>query len=274
MRLSIRLTGVCIVLVILAQACTSTEASSSNARLVQRAHAPEAPCWIDRPDCLAVAGESALILWGNQTTLCLILGNQPETQVHAARRDAELAYARFLAVDIETSSTLRTVFTNDSYRLQFDENIKEQVSHRVGASCKAAQYNVVHEVSPEGVPMWSVFVLFKGVSEEDVAKHRIAIAAERERLENLPPLQDEWVVSLFNIDDSVSVYVNDLKINQCDLSRSCKVKLSPHFRPGTNRVRFVYRNEVFLWTYGYEVFKNDEMMYKGRWSSLGLWVAL
>ena len=51
----------------------------------------------------------------------------------AARRDAELAYARFLAVDIETSSTLRTVFTNDSYRLQFDENIKEQVSQTVGA---------------------------------------------------------------------------------------------------------------------------------------------
>ena len=61
------------------------------------------------------------------------------------------------------------------------------------------------------VPKWSVFVLLK-VFEEDVAKHRLAIAAEKERLENLPPSQDEWVVSLFNIDDSVSVYVNDLRV--------------------------------------------------------------
>ncbi len=263
MKLSIRLTGVCVVLVVLAQACASADASSSSARLAQSAPAPKPPCWVDKPDCLALAGESALYFVGQSDNPLAHPGQPARESVHAARRDAELAYARFLAVDIETSSTLRTVFTNDSYRVQFNENIHEQVSHTVGALHKAAQYNVAHEVSPEGVPMWSVFVLLK-VFEGDVAKHRIAIAAEKERLENLPPLQDEWVVSLFNIDDSASVYVNDLKINQCDLSRSCKVKLSPHFRPGTNRVSIVYRNEALLWTYGYEVFKNDEIMYKGR----------
>ena len=263
MRLSIRLTGVCIVLALLAQACASAEASSSSGLVVQNAPKPEAPCWIDRPDCLAVAGESALYFVGQSESPLAHPGQPARESVHAARRDAELAYARFLAVDIETSSTLRTVFTNDSYRLQFDENIKEQVSQTVGALRKAAQYNVSHDVSPDGVPKWSVFVLLK-VFEEDVAKHRLAIAAEKERLENLPPSQDEWVVSLFNIDDSVSVYVNDLKINQCDLSRSCKVKLSPHFRPGSNQVRLVYRNEALFWTYGYEVFKNEELMYKGR----------
>ena len=36
-----------------------------------------------------------------------------------------------------------------------------------------------------------VFVLLK-VFEEDVAKHRLAIAEEKKRLE--PPPQDEWVV--------------------------------------------------------------------------------
>ena len=263
MKLSIRSTDVCIVLALLAQACTSNDASLSSVRLASTMPVAEAPCWIDKPDCLAVEGESALYFVGQSDNPLAHPGQPARESVHAARRDAELAYARFLAVDIETSSTLRTVFTNDSYRVQFDENIKEQVSQTVGALRKAAQYNVAHEVSPEGVPVWSVFVLLK-VFEEDVAKHRIAIAAEKERLENLPPLQDEWVVSLFNIDDSVSVYVNDLKINQCDLSRSCKVKLSPHFRPGTNQVSLVYRNEAFLWTYGYEVFKNDELMYKGR----------
>ena len=26
----------------------------------------------------------------------------------------------------------------------------------------------------------------------------------------------------------------------------------------------MYRNEALFWTYGYEVFKNEELMYKGR----------
>ena len=161
MRLSIRLTGVRIVLIVLAQACAPTEASSPSARVVQNAPKPEPPCWIDKPDCLAVAGESALYFVGQSDNPVAHPGQPARESVHAARRDAELAYARFLAVDIETSSILRTVFTNDSYRLQFNENIKEQVSQTVGALRKAAQYNVAHEVSPEGVPMWSVFVLLK-----------------------------------------------------------------------------------------------------------------
>ena len=184
------------------------EASSSSGLVVQNALSLRRR--VDRSARLsAVAGESALYFVGQSESPLAHPGQPARESVHAARRDAELAYARFLAVDIETSSTLRTVFTNDSYRLQFEENIKEQVSQTVGALRKAAQYNVSHDASPDGVPKWSVFVLLK-VFEEDVAKHRLAIAAEKERLSEPLPSQDEWVVSLFNIDDSVSVYVNDL----------------------------------------------------------------
>ena len=62
----------------------------------------------------------------------------------------------------------------------------------------------------------------------------------------LPPPKDEWVVSLFNIDDSVSVYVNDLKINQCDLPIQQGKVNSTHTRPGSNQARLVYRNVLSL----------------------------
>ena len=128
---------------------------------------------------------------------------------------------------------------------------------------KVDQYNVADQYTAEGIPQWSVYVLVK-VSQESVIKHRAAIAEERRLAESAPPPADEWIVSVFNIDDSVSVYVNGTKINQCDFSRSCEIRLTPHFRLGLNKVKLVYRNDVGLWTYGYEVFKNDEVMYKGR----------
>ena len=110
---------------------------------------------------------------------------------------------------------------------------------------------------------WSVYVLVK-VSHESVTKHRAAIAEERKLAESAPPPPDKWVASVYNIDDSVSVYVNGTKVNQCDFSRSCEIRLTPHFRLGINKVKLVYQNDLGFWAYGYEILKNDEVMYKGR----------
>ena len=85
------------------------------------------------------------------------------------------------------------------------------------------------------------------------------------------PSSDEWTASLFNIDDSAAIYVNGKKINQCGFSRSCTVKLTPHFVAGNNKVRLEFSNRALFWTYGYEVFKNKESMYAARCGSVWLY---
>jgi hypothetical protein len=92
---------------------------------------------------------------------------------------------------------------------------------------------VADQYTEEGMPLWNVYVLVK-VAQESVVRHRAAIAEERKLAESAPPPPDEWVASVYNIDDSVSIYVNGTKVNQCDFSRSCEIRLTPHFRPGIN----------------------------------------
>lgn len=79
-------------------------------------------------------------------------GRPSRDSIHAARRDAEVAYARFLGVDIETSSTLQTVFSNESYRVQFQEDIKEDVVATVESLVKVDEYDVADQYTEEGIP--------------------------------------------------------------------------------------------------------------------------
>ena len=43
----------------------------------------------------------------------------------------------------------------------------------------------------------------------------------------------------------------------------CNTIFIYYFKPGKNTVRLEYRNRIGAWTYGYEIFKNDEIMYQG-----------
>ena len=170
------------------------------------------PCWIDKPECQKTTEDSAFYFVGQSDQPLAHPGRPSRGSVHAARRDAEVAYARFLGVDIETSSTLKTVFSNESYWVQFQEDIKEDVAATVDSLVKVDQYNVADQYTAEGIPQWSVYVLVK-VSHESVTKHRAAIAEERKLAESAPSPPDKWVASVYNIDDSVSVYVNGTKVS-------------------------------------------------------------
>ena len=128
---------------------------------------------------------------------------------------------------------------------------------------KADDYFVTHQETSEGEPLWTVYVLIK-IAKENVDKHRVAIAEEAKRRANAPPPPDEWTASVFNIDDSVAISVNGKIINECEFARSCTIKLSPHFKSGPNKVRLEYSNRALFWTYGYEILKNDEVMYRDR----------
>ena len=263
MRMNDGWTLFCLALVVATLGCASSAPVPEAKPKATAIAANPAPCWIDKPQCQKTTEDSAFYFVGQSKEPLAHPGRPSRNSVHAARRDAEVAYARFLGVDIETSSTLKTVFSNESYWVQFQEDIQEDVDATVDSLVKVEQYNVADQYTEEGMPLWNVYVLVK-VAQESVVRHRAAIAEERKLAESAPPPPDEWVASVYNIDDSVSVYVNGTKVNQCDFSRSCEIRLTPHFRPGINKVKLVYQNDVGFWAYGYEILKNDEVMYKGR----------
>ena len=263
MRMNVGWTLFCLTLVTASLGCASSASVPEAKPKATPITVSPAPCWIDKPQCQKTTEDSAFYFVGQSKEPLAHPGRPSRESVHAARRDAEVAYARFLGVDIETSSTLKTVFSNESYWVQFQEDIQEDVDATVDSLVKVDQYNVADQYTEEGIPLWNVYVLVK-VAQESAVRHRAAIAEERRLTQSAPPPPDEWVASVYNIDDSVSVYVNGTKVNQCDFSRSCEIRLTPHFRLGVNKVKLVYRNDVGLWTYGYEILKNDEVMYKGR----------
>ena len=243
--------------------CVSSPVNTVTPLNMSSAKAADEPCWIRSPDCRADAENATLYFVGQSKEPLASWGRPSRDSIHSAQRDAEQEYARYLGVDIEASSYLQSLFSNEHYQMQFEESISENVNHTVSELIKADEYSVAHQESSDGEPLWSVYVLIK-ISKDSATKHQAAIAEELRRRAAAPPPPDEWVASVFNIDDTVAIYVNDKKINQCDFSRSCEINLSPHFESGHNKVRLEYSNHALFWTYGYEVLKNGEVMYKGR----------
>ena len=244
-------------------ACSSASQNGAKALSMKSVQAADEPCWVRTPDCRADADGASLHFVGQSQVPVANWGSPKRESYESAQRDAEHAYARFLGVDIESSSYLQSIFKNEEYRLQFRETIQDRVQHTVSELTKADEYFVAHRQTPEGEPLWTVYILLK-IAKEDVREHQQAIVEEARQLALAPKPPDEWIATVFNIDDSVAVYVNAQKINQCDFSRTCEINLSPHFKKGQNKVRFEYSNHAMFWTYGYEVSKNGEVMYQGR----------
>ena len=225
--------------------------------------AADEPCWLRTPDCTADAETTALYFAGQSDQPRANWGRPTRDSFHSAQRDAEQQYARFLGVEIKSSTYLQSLFKNEHYQSQFEQTIRQDVNRKVSELVKADEYFVAYQQTGEGEPLWTVYVLIK-IAKEHVNKHRIAVAEETKRRAEAPPPPDEWIASVFNIDDGVAIYINDTKVNQCGFSRSCEVKLSPHFKSGHNKVRLEYSNRALFWTYGYEILKNDEVMYRDR----------
>jgi len=244
-------------------ACSSAPVAKETPLGMNSVKAADEPCWIRAPDCTAGAESTALYFVGQSKQPLASWGRPKRESFHSAQRDAEQQYARYLAVDIKSSTYLKSLFKDEHYQSQFEETTRQSVNRRVSELIKADEYFVAHQQTGDGEPMWTVYVLIK-IAKENVEKHRLAVDEEAKRRAAEPPPPDEWTVSVFNIDDTASIYVNNKKINDCDFSQTCTVKLGSHLKPGLNKVRLDFSNRALFWTYGYKVLKNEEVMYTGK----------
>ncbi len=268
--------------------CASAPVNKTHPLTMGSVTSGDEPCWVRAPDCLAKESADFSYFVGQSEAPFASWGRPDRSSFKSAQEDAEQQYARFLGVDIESSTFMQTLLTDAHYQSQFDHTVHTSVQRTVSDLVKSDTYFVAHQETSEGEPLWTVYVLLK-VANTDVASHRKRIAeeskqqklverekaaaekaaqakAERDRLERakLESSNPQWVAEVHNIDDSAHVYVNGQHIRECGFSQSCTVKLSPHFVAGMNTVRLEYRNHIGLWTYGYEILKGKEVMYQGR----------
>ena len=257
-------------------ACATAPVNKAQPLGMTSVRAADEPCWIRTPDCLAEPDDAALYFVGQNARPVANWGRPTRDAFHSAQQDAEQQYAHFLGVEVESSSYLESLFEGERYQSHVQHTLKQSVRRKVSELLKADEYFVAYQQTTEGEPIWTVYVLIK-IDQAHVQKHRQAIAREAQLKAAPPPkvdaapTPDEWVASVFNLDDGVAIYVNGTKINQCGFSESCEVRLTPHFHPGPNTVRLEYMNRAVFWTYGYEILRNGELMYRDRCGQVWLY---
>lgn len=249
-------------------ACSSSHKATRYAKSLAQGSKVE-PCWIKRPACQASNNDTALYFVGQSAEPIAHWGRPKRQSTLSAQADAEAQYARFLGVNIESSIYLKELLDDTSYQSQFTHTLSSTLNHVVSDIVKADEYFAAYQETSEGQPLWTVYVLIK-VTRETINKHRAAIAEEVKRIAQaknketpILPVKDKWIAKVFNIDDSATIYINDILVRRCEFSRSCTVEMTQHFKKGSNHIRLDFSNRLGFWTYGYEVRKNKQIMYKG-----------
>jgi len=221
------------------------------------------PCWVQTPNCTATKEDAALYFTGQSSRPVPHWGHPAQESVQSALVDAEHQYARYLGVDIKSSTYLKQVFNDFFEREHLEQKVRTNVVQSVSAVKKIDQVSVAYQETRAGEPLWTVYVLIK-VPEQIVKMHQTEIQAEIKRRKNAPPPPHQWTVEVFNIDDTAGVLVNDVEVLRCEFSSICRVKLTDHFKVGKNTVRIEFGNRFGFWTYGYEVKRDNQTMYEGR----------
>jgi len=192
--------------------------------------------------------------------------------------DAETQYARFLGVEVQSSTKLEEALNEHSYQSQMSQRIPSRSNHLVSDLIKVDEHFAAYQETDEGQPLWTVYVLTK-ITQTTLKKHRDLIAKKKILKTESPPkpisssqaTEELWTAKVFNIDDMASIYVNGVVVRGCEFSRTCEVALNPHLKLGRNQIELTFSNRLGFWTYGYEVHKGDQLMYQGTCGKVWLY---
>ena len=100
--------------------CSSAPVKKSAPLTMNSVKAADEPCWIRTPDCRANDGQPALYFVGQSEKPLASWGRPKRESFHSAQRDAEQAYARYLAVDIKASTYIQSLLKDEHYQSQFE----------------------------------------------------------------------------------------------------------------------------------------------------------
>ncbi len=70
-----------------------------------------------------------------------------------------------------------------------------------------------------------------------------------------------WIVRLQNVDDHGFAYLNGNRVLECHIKRErlCEIDITNRLRPGTNTLRIEFVNDLWGWTYQYQILRNGEI---------------
>ena len=228
------------------------------------------PCWVKRPDCREERGEEVIYFVGQSSAPLAQWGRPKRESLDSAMVNAETQYARFLGVEVEASTQLEESFDERDSSVQSSQRIRSRSSQVVGGLIKVDEYFTAYQVTEEGEPLWTVYVLVK-IDRDQVKRDQTKIANkdatkpndDLQKLSPSQPVEKRWTAKVFNIDDTVTVRMNGAVISQCEFSRTCDIELDTHLRSGANQVELIFKNRIGFWTYGYEVREGDRLIYQG-----------
>ena len=99
-------------------ACGASSSNHVTPLTMGSVKAADEPCWISTPDCRAGDADRHLYFVGQSKEPLASVGRPLRASFRSAQLDAEHEYARFLGVDIESSSYLKSLFASQQYQMQ------------------------------------------------------------------------------------------------------------------------------------------------------------
>lgn len=75
-------------------------------------------------------------------------------------------------------------------------------------------------------------------------------------------INDSYSLKIYNVDDLAQVYINGSEILQVRYKDNKQIDITNILRPGNNSIRFVTTNYQEGFTYGFEVYRNNESIFQ------------
>ena len=273
--------GLCTLFIL--SACTSSKIRPTQYAQTLTKSSKKEPCWIKQPHCKGADHQEMLYFVGQSANPIAHWGQPKRESLRSAMADAEAQYARFLGVQVQSSIKLAEVQNESEYQSQVSQQVSTKVNQLVSDLMRVDEHFVAYQETDDGQPLWTVYVLVQ-IPRSTIKQHRLIINEKanaqkkqlrqqdistklntnKQRKTTQIRRQELWTAKVFNVDDTATIYVNGTVIRQCEFSRTCSVELNPHLKLGSNLVELKFGNRLGFWTYGYEVRKDDKLLYQAK----------
>ena len=82
-------------------------------------------------------------------------------------------------------------------------------------------------------------------------------------------IESFYSIKIYNIDDLATIYVNGSQLLQIRYKNTKQIDITNLLHPGENEVRFVLQNFQEDFTYGFEIYRNNESIFKDECGVVG-----